>query len=140
MHCMKKATTILFMFFYGLGILLCPSGDFSCSQSLSQEYNHCKSEDTDIDAIDFVFEHLLNLDPLINNFEKDSDHKNDKPHQPLQQAQTSSPISVLVSRSIHYEVNKTFTFPAPQVIYPAYKGNYIPSGYLTEIFHPPSVC
>ena len=138
--CVRKIPIILFILFYSAGTLLCPMGDFSCTKNIAQEYNQCKGEDADIDAFDFVFEHLLNLESLFDQFEtKTPEEKNDKPHQPFQQIQSLSQMPVVVSKHLHIESGPAYVASYQRAVYPLCKDDLIPSGFLTEVFHPPSV-
>lgn len=137
---MKKAVVILFMTIYGLGMLLYPMGDFACSRSLISLYHHCQGEDPDLDIADFVFEHLLNLDDVIDCFEHEEQEKNEKPHQPFQYTQAPAPMPVVVSKLIYFEATGQEPVYSEASVYSLYKQPYIPLCYLTEVFHPPSAC
>lgn len=98
---------------------------------LPEMYRHCKAtEDKDMTPIDFITDHLINIDCMFDN------HKNgdeQKPHQPLQNhnqgQQNISFVTYFVFSAIYYEplVEKT----------PIGTFHFQPSGYVNKIFHPP---
>ena len=54
-------------------------GDFSTVAHLPEMYAHCKeTEDPDLNILDFVGEHLMNLDGI---FEPHGEADDDKPHE-----------------------------------------------------------
>lgn len=78
---MKKAVNILLLFFYAFGSLFLPMGDFSLINDMPEMYRHCKAtEDKDMKALDFISDHILNLDGLFDKHDKGDEQK---PHNPL---------------------------------------------------------
>ena len=56
-------------------------GDFSALVHLPDMYSHCKeTEDPDLNLVDFVGEHLMNMDMIFEAHESEEDD-DDKPHQ-----------------------------------------------------------
>ena len=90
---MIKIFIIILTAYYIAGTLFLPLSDFSFIPNLSQMYLQCKeTEDTNMDVLDFVKDHLINIDILFDNHE--NDHQ--KPHQPFQFKQVlSQPISYI---------------------------------------------
>nr|WP_294936503.1 hypothetical protein [uncultured Flavobacterium sp.] len=79
---MKQLTVITLLFYYTLGTLCLPMGDFSILPSLPKIYQHCKAtEDCDMTPIDFLTDHLINIDGIFDSHENGDDQK---PHQPFQ--------------------------------------------------------
>ena len=114
-------------------------GDFSAMQDLSKMYDQCKTEDPDIDAADFVFEHLLNLESVMDHFDADDvSEKNEKPHQPFQQTHASSHIVIAISKPIQVD-HKQPVFITKEVKHNLHKDEYVPTAYLSQVFHPPIV-
>ena len=65
---MIKAINIFLLAFYSFGILCLPMGDFSALQDLPEMYQHCQAtEDKDMTPLDFVTDHLINIDGLVTS-------------------------------------------------------------------------
>ncbi len=77
---MRKYFFILYACFYYAGTICLPMGDFSAMTTLPDMYRHCKEfEDKDMTAIDFISDHLINIDCI---FDKHENGDEQKPHQP----------------------------------------------------------
>jgi hypothetical protein len=128
---LKKLAAILLFCYYAFGTLCLPLGDFSVARDLPEMYAHCKStEDKDMTAIDFITDHLMNIDCI---FDRHDDGDDQKPHTPVQlhhsQAQITF-ITQLVKINFINPSEEHFKLPLFS------EGIYI-SGYISEIFHPP---
>ncbi len=130
---MRKATAIFFLVYYSLGTVLFPMGDMSYLKDLPQMYSHCATEDPDINACDFVFEHLLNI-----HDEDDADEEHDKPHQAIY---SHAPVQVAATVNIRFK-------PIPAVTpvlwydkasFPLMPGDNYRIGFLTDVFRPPAI-
>lgn len=137
---MHRLLGTVFFLLYSVQTLLCPLQDMSVLKCLPQIYSQCKTEDPDIDAADFVFEHLMNLDCIMSCFDADrNEDKNEKPHHPFQQLQSISQTLVIVNRPLYIEDKQPpFSFYAKKV-YPVRKGDFFPADFLAEVFRPPAV-
>ena len=130
---MKRIGAILFTYFYLLGTFLLPMGNFSVLVNLPEMYRHCKTfEDKDMTPLDFITDHLVCLDSLIDSHNKGDDQK---PHQPLPKS-----ISTFQQPVFLY-----FTF---SMVKSNLEDTHITYGYLEmkhpqkfykSIFHPPIV-
>ena len=79
---MTKFLSALLLCFYASGMLCLPMGDFSYMRIIPDMYNHCKlTEDKDMNTLDFITDHLINIDSL---FDQHAGGDEQKPHQPLQ--------------------------------------------------------
>ncbi|WP_418263326.1 hypothetical protein [Flavobacterium faecale] len=68
------------LLYYSFGVICLPMGDFSTLVQLPDMYSHCKeTEDPNLTILDFVGEHLMNLDMIFEAHESEED--DDKPHQ-----------------------------------------------------------
>lgn len=129
---MRQLVTIFLLAYYGLGTLLFPMGDMSYVRELPQMYDHCATEDPDINACDFVFEHLLN----IHDEDDDAGEEHEKPHQamyghaPVQVVATQQHSKVIIPVSFILWYNKA-TFPLTP-------GDAFRRGYLSGVFRPPA--
>ena len=72
---------ILTSIYFLTGTLLLPQGDFSALSQLRGMYNHCKTiEDPEMNVMDFVTEHLINLEGAEDN---DGPGEHELPHNPI---------------------------------------------------------
>lgn len=79
---MKQAAAIFILIYYLFGNLCLPMADFSVLPDLPQMYRHCKAtEDKDMNAVDFITDHLINIDGAFDRHENGDDQK---PHSPFQ--------------------------------------------------------
>ena len=78
---LRQFTAVLILSYFTFGTLFLPHGDFSSITQLPEMYRHCKStEDKDMTPIDFITDHLINIDCLFDNH----DHGDcQKPHSPF---------------------------------------------------------
>lgn len=133
---LNKLFVISLMFYYLIGSMLLPFGDFNNMKDLTSMYKHCKStEEKDLTVFDFVTEHLIDIDCLFEAHE--SDEPDEKPHVPLQtQHQVQSYQIVFEMPS--FKPQPSFEFI--EIVKPI--GNYISNYSFTKvstIFHPPSL-
>lgn len=91
---MIKQFSVIFLTGYFLfGSLCLPNGDFSYIVDLPDMYRHCKAaEDHDMGPIDFLTDHLINIDGV---FDKHTNGDHQKPHQNTEAFRTSSAVSFL---------------------------------------------
>jgi len=67
--------------YYLFGSLCLPESDFAALTDLPKMYRHCKStEQTDMSPLDFITDHLLNIDGV---FDKHENGDEQKPHSPF---------------------------------------------------------
>ena len=80
---MQHIKSLVFLFialYYCFGATLLPKGDFAVILELPAMYQHCKAtEDKDMNIVDFVTDHLINIDCL---FDAHDNNDAQKPHQP----------------------------------------------------------
>ena len=132
---MKKIISILILTYYSLGILLLPMGDFSVLKDLPKMYEHCKvNEDKDMTPLDFVTDHLLNIDGL---FDKHDNGDGQKPHSPTHLHHQSHIVAFQSFISFVFE-NKISHY-SESTLLPIYSTNFIKSDYISKIFRPPIV-
>lgn len=124
---------IVLISYYFLGTVCLPQGDFSFGAELPEMYRHCKSqEDKDMTPLDFVTDHLVNIDGI---FDTHCNGDKQKPHTP--------------PPSPHHLIQTLLTFQAftSHAFRPAagiekfslsIVALYI-SGFCHKIFHPPVI-
>lgn len=134
---MQKAIVIIMMFFLGAGLTQ-PSGYIQYF-NLHEKYTQCSHEDHDLNPLDFIFEHLLNLETIVNFLEGEHEYEaGEHPHEPFQTAaQSISLVLITPPNTIQIDLEKCqFNFPK-DVQYPfSNKGFYL-SNYQDNIFRPP---
>ncbi|NCI47982.1 hypothetical protein [Sediminibacterium soli] len=133
---MKKISLALTLLLFALSTLVMPYANFDDTGSLSAVYNHCLSQDSDMDFFEFIGEKLLagGFDPGEAN-EKPGHH----PNQPVKDAtgivqiqggvwcQPESPQMVI-------------GYPVPSVPNnPVHNITRYPADFCPGIFHPPAV-
>jgi hypothetical protein len=106
-------------------------GDFSMLEDIREMYRHCKAtEDKDMTAVDFVTDHLLNIDGV---FDKHENGDNQKPHSPIQFQHHAQSTFILITE-FSYPIAKYFPVnlkPSSHLV------NFHTSGYIAKFFHPP---
>jgi hypothetical protein len=128
---MKKYTAFILLWYYSLGTILLPNADFSFLSNLSQHYSHCLStEDQDMDALEFITDHLINIDGIFDKHEGDDDQK---PHKPF--LSKTNTLLVLPMPEI-YSLQLIIEHPKKtQVVQYANLYKFL---FSKDIFHPPS--
>ena len=127
-----KLISIFTFCYFALGSLVLPMGNFALLPQLPQMYQHCKThEHPDMDAWEFITDHLVNVDGIFDAHENGDDQK---PHVPTLNKnsfhQTSFNIPVVLLVSTPTIVNNFCWQPFIQ----EYK-----SSFVAVIFHPPIV-
>jgi len=130
---LKKAVDIFLLTFYSFGIFCLPMGDFSVLQDIPEMYRHCKAtEDKDMMPLDFITDHLVNIDGL---FDKHDNGDEQKPHAPSPpQHHGQSQVTFITYFAFSFT---TFHPIVVKHIIPA--ENFFQSDYITKIFRPPVV-
>lgn len=98
-------------------------------------YHQCSLEDHDITPLDFVFEHMLNLEHIINFFEGEQEQE----HHPYQSVQSNGqPLVVAMPVYMYTPVLRRQVFADPPV-YPSAATSFYRSLFLGSVFRPPLV-
>ena len=72
----------IFLVYWAFGMFALPNMNFSALQDIPEQYMHCKeTEDKDLTVIDFITDHLINIDCI---FDKHDNGDDQKPHKPFQ--------------------------------------------------------
>ena len=125
---MRKLVVVLMMSLYSLGNVLFPGVDMT---HLRDMYAECSIEDPDINAADFVFEHLLNIP------EPGDDDETEKPHQSTYTV-SAMQVAAVVSKPQMPEL-RPIIFPEDRDVFIGYAGLYLPTGFSGRILRPPIV-
>lgn len=121
------------MLLHGLVFLLQPIGDPS-SFNFKEMYQQCAAEDHDITPLDFVFEHLLNFECIINLFEGESEDE----HQPFHTVESATPFAVVIPRPITLAFSPQ-AYLADRIKYPLHNAIFLSSNFELDIFRPPAI-
>ena len=131
---MQKLIVVFVMSFYCLGNILFPNVDMT---HIKEMYKHCAIEDPDINAADFVFEHLLNIPDFFDCLEHDENGENEQPHQPIHIVYASG-VAVVLGTPIVFECRKPLIYNAT-ITYPFFHDNHLPGGFAAKMLRPPIV-
>ncbi|MDP3353300.1 MAG: hypothetical protein Q8S44_06145 [Flavobacteriaceae bacterium] len=128
---MKKGIYFFMLAFYSFGTFCLPKGDFSVITDLPKMYQQCKTlEDKDLTPLDFITDHLLNIDGL---FDKHCNGDEQKPHQPRLNY-SNYQTTFYFFNHLTFSFIKFYPFidkPTISLI------NFISSNYIAKIFRPP---
>lgn len=122
--------------YFLLGQMLLPNGDFSVLPDLPAMYAHCKTtEDKDLSVLDFITDHLINIDGL---FDAHNNGDQQKPHKPFNFNHLCTGF-VLIS-----QINKPEIMRFKNIVtieradgLPHSKQRFFKNHYLSSIFRPP---
>lgn len=97
-------------------------------------YLQCREEDDDITPMDFLFEHLLNFEHIVNIVEG----RDEEEHHPfkLVDASFSILVAIIESTLIHLSAHRHFCIPKIYALY-RYKFHY--NNFYSKVFRPPVV-
>jgi len=108
-------------------------GDFSMLKEIPEMYRHCKAtEDKDMTPLDFITDHLINIDGLFDKHENGDAQKPHTPPQTQHQGQTTISFITYFSFSVipFHPLKAKPAIPAD---------NFSTSDYISNIFRPPIV-
>ena len=72
----KRFIASFTIMFFCFGTILLPNGDFSIIKELPEMYHNCKqTEDQDMTFVDFITDHLVNIDGCFDNHDKGDQQK-----------------------------------------------------------------
>ena len=132
---MKRLLHIFFFLYYLVGSMVLPMGNFSAVADIPEMYQHCKTnEDTNLTAVKFLTEHLVNTDGLFNKF----DHRHaQKPHKPFHSHMQHNSYQVAV-KNLLTAIVEICPFEENITHRSIYSENYR-FEQIYSIFHPPTV-
>jgi hypothetical protein len=115
------------------GAIILPQSNFNLLMQLPEMYNHCKStEDKDMNVIDFVTDHLINIDCI---FDKHDNGDHQKPHEPFNYHFQNNNVQLFVFNflikiipNISHDIKTTYCVK-----------NFYKSPYIGSIFHTPAI-
>lgn len=110
-------------------------GDFSLLKSIPEMYKHCKdTEDKDMSAIDFITDHLLNIDSIFDKHDNGDEQKPHQNHPNQYHGQTILYISfALFFPAQNNLLNIVESKPLLPFVF------FLITDYSSKIFHPPLI-
>ncbi|MEW5677001.1 hypothetical protein ABGT15_11870 [Flavobacterium enshiense] len=133
---MKKLVFITLLLYYTVGTFILPMGNFSILPKLPSMYAHCKAtEDCDMDALDFITDHLLNFDGIFDTHEEGDDQK---PHRPIQTQNTI--IQLFITTNYSFSISKNPIIRKQKNRIQCTAKNIFNSDFTARKFRPPIVC
>lgn len=105
--------------------------DFSVLADLPQMYRHCKAtEDKDMNVVDFITDHLINIDGAFDAHDSGDEQK---PHSPFQFNNTLQQVLFIVFPSF---VSFSEAEMKVQTTFYAFE-NFYYSDFFSKVFRPP---
>lgn len=136
---MHKIASVILLAFYAIGAVFSPLGIFSCVSYVPAMYAQCTEEDPDIGTADFILEHLLCMENVVEFFEHGGENdRDDAQSRPFQSYQTVTQTVVVFPQQVQYLLTKYISLTDAKN-YALYKNGLNPRLHLNEIFHPPAV-
>jgi len=108
-------------------------GDFAALKDIPEMYRHCKAtEDKDMTLLDFITDHLVNIDRF---FDKHDNGDEQKPHDPSPTQHNGHPTVFYLT----YFAFSIKQFQPTEVKPSIPTEQFHPSYYISKIFRPPIV-
>lgn len=128
---MKRTVAIILLVYYLFGTLCLPRGNFSVMQDLPEMYRHCQAtEDKDMTPLDFITDHLINIDCI---FDKHDNGDEQKPHTPIQFNHAQQQV-VFTAQQFIFSIIEPCIYKNEFHAYPVDLYLY---DYISRIFRPP---
>jgi hypothetical protein len=128
---LKKTIHLFILIFYTFGTFCLPMGDFAMIKDLPQMYRHCKAtEDKDLTPIDFITDHLINIDGI---FDKHENGDEQKPHSPIQIQHHGQTIIYFVT---YFSFSSSNFYPI-EIKTSFYSEKIVSSDFFGKILRPP---
>lgn len=129
--------TNFFIAFYSLGTIFLPLSDFSLIKDLPAMYNQCKTtEDKDMTVVDFMTDHLINLDCV---FDEHTNEDKQKPHKPFNNNKHQTLYKILSENSFFKTGDEGFIKNIKSTKINNFKNNLYFYSLIFSIFHPPII-
>ncbi len=134
---MKKIAHIFLLIYYTFGTICLPMSDFSTLSDLPKIYEHCKAtEDKDMTVIDFVTDHLVNIDSLFDNHGNGDEQK---PHKTVDFTIHHTVCQMFQEiKTIEFKNNNQYV-SYNQLKISNYKNSLYSFNMMASIFRPPIV-
>lgn len=129
----RQISALLILSYFAFGTFCLPQGNFSAIAELPTMYRHCKAtEDKDMTALDFITDHLINIDCLFDNHENGDQQK---PHLPYTFHQVTQQIFLT-----YFQFQFSFSNSIELFNTKFYSSDrFLLSEYFSKIFRPPII-
>ena len=128
---MLRITGIFCLIYFLIGTLILPLGNFASLPNLPEMYRHCvATEDKDMDAADFITDHLVNIDCI---FDKHEEGDEQKPHQASAFNNTLQQLFVNLPQ-VNWQIQKPLIVQSQNISFVA---SVYHSEYRSEVLRPP---
>lgn len=132
---MKIILAKFLIIFYSLGTIFLPMGDFSVIKDFPKMYEHCKAtEDVDMTVVDFITDHLINIDVI---FDKHPNGDDQKPHNNLDFKLGNYTIALFFQEFNTLKFKTAKIVIESNVLISNYKEPIYSFNHIHFIFHPP---
>lgn len=132
---MNRAIIWMMLTYYTLGQFVLPMGDFSVLPDLPAMYQHCKAwEHRDMNPIDFITDHLINMDGLFDAHDNGDEQK---PHQPFPLHHSSIQLLYINPGLPLLQLENKANASEKAQILPVFEDIWRSSEFLGRIFRPP---
>jgi hypothetical protein len=134
---MKKIAHIFLLIYYTFGTICLPMSDFLTLSDLPKMYEHCKAtEDKDMNVLDFLTDHLVNIDSLFDNHDNGDEQK---PHKTVDFTVHHTVCQMFQEiKTIEFKNNTQFV-ASNQIKISNYKNSLYSFNIMASIFRPPIV-
>ena len=132
---MSKIISLFFSLYLLLGTLILPGGDFSVLPKLPSMYQQCGKTHPDMNAFDFVTDHLMNIDGF---FDSHASGDPQRPHEPFpfqKQAHAFIPCIVPSADCVITKITGSNKIISKN-IFPSHINRYN-FDFINGVFHPP---
>jgi hypothetical protein len=110
-------------------------GDFSAMGDLPKVYEHCKAtEDPDMTLIDFITDHLINIDEIFDKHQIGDDQK---PHNDIDFKLGSYIPILFIQEFKSYDFKTSKITIESDVVISNYKKSFYSFKHILSVFHPP---
>ena len=119
--------------YWVLGMMLLPEGEFSRIGDIADQYKNCKkTEDIDMTCLDFITDHIIDIDGI---FDKHQNGDAQKPHKALQTNHHNHFSTYFSSYKASKLMRKTFVDLI--VYHESFDKNHYFFRFSPDIFRPP---
>lgn len=131
--CKMRVIISILLFIHSVTFVINPLGCTS-PLNLHDMYEQCSREDNDITPLDFVFEHLLNFESVIQYFEGETEDE----HESHKSLESIIEVTIIIPEPLHFHFYpKRRYFDIKE--YPVLDTKFHPSSFFPEILRPPIV-
>jgi hypothetical protein len=121
-----------------LALGLTQPGGIMQYHDLQKMYHHCSLEDHDITPLDFVFEHLLNLESIVNLIESEHElPETDQSHETFEAAPSAILVLATPPGPSQFDISKSHVLFFAATTHFSNRNDFYKSQFFFCIFRPP---